>query len=255
MARGEARGSSASARSPPYAPPARAPGCGGGAPRGGSAGSQPGGAGPPIPPPPPPPARFPLEAGEVCGRPAARAPRLPPPPRSLARAPSLLVTPWAPAQLHFLGSFKTAAAGPLCAAAGPRPRPPCVRGAPGSARGTPPPAPSPPWGPPCGWAGPGVGERLSARGGLLTPVAGVEGLGETRVPGFQPGFARDCPRLSPGIPHPRQPLSPGKASEVGHPSSAALGECLWGPLQVSKPRFSAGGSWAPGAPKCCDFVQ
>lgn len=64
--------------------------------------------GAPRPPPIPPPA---LPAG---GRRALR----PPGPRAPSLAPSLLVTSWAPAQINFLGIFKTAAARPLCAAAG-----------------------------------------------------------------------------------------------------------------------------------------
>lgn len=94
---------------------ARAPGRGGGARRGGSAGSEPGGAAPAAHP-----AARALPAG---GRRALR----PPEPRAPALAPSLLVTSWDPAQINFLGIFKTAAARPLCAAAGPRARAPAPR--------------------------------------------------------------------------------------------------------------------------------
>lgn len=102
-----ARGSWAGCRSP-----AAAPGRGGGAPRGGSSGSQPWGAAPAAHP-------------AARALPAAGRGALPPPePRAPALAPSLLVTSWAPAQINFLGIFKTAAARPLCAAACPHARVP-----------------------------------------------------------------------------------------------------------------------------------
>lgn len=88
--------------------------CGGGGPRGGSRGvaawGRPAGRLAPRPA-----AELPAGAGEVCRRPSPRRllrPRSHPSLRLL-----LLVTSWAPAQINFLGIFKTAAAGPLCAVA------------------------------------------------------------------------------------------------------------------------------------------
>lgn len=195
---GEAGGSSAGARSPPYTPPARAPGCGGGAPRGGSAGSQPRGPGPPILLPPPP-ARA-LPAGGRLGLRPPRAPRSPPP-ASPSLAGALPPSPSRPgprprstssggSKLPRPGLFvppRVPNAGPASSPASPEAVEP--RGA----RGGPLPSPGsrrPPWGPPRGW------EQVSALDGLLTRLRGRR-TGATQGPRLP---APGCRGLSPPQP-------------------------------------------------------